>query len=157
MALFEFPCHWIVAPTTHHVMLVNASADFPQGFKWVRVNPWCFQNGYGSGLWHTAANRIPVPRCHGYARVNYVVMVSIILICFQLNLIIFEGAALKTINQMNDRSLKLRQTCRSLLTWHSFSFLSSKVSVFFVFCKLTMLFSLGITTAQCKCKHKQGK
>ena len=122
----------------------------------MRVNPRCFQNGYGgygygSGLWHTAAYHIPVPRCHGYAWVNYVIMVSIILICFLFILIIFEGAALKMIDRMSDRSLKLRQARRSLLTWRAFSFFSSMVGFFFVFCKLTMLFSLGITIAQCEC------
>ncbi len=39
---------------------------------WIHVTlPIRVRHGYGSGFWHTVAHRVPVPRYHGYARVNY--------------------------------------------------------------------------------------
>ena len=72
-------------------------AVFPKRVTRVQVRYWILAHH---------AHRVPVPRCHGYSQVNYLVVVSFLCIIFIAIFLI----SLSKMSTKNDRSFKLRQT-----------------------------------------------
>jgi hypothetical protein len=61
--------YWVLRVGFH--MGTGISAVFPKWVTCVRVRYWILAH---------RAHRVPVPRCHGYSRVNYVIIVSLFIV-----------------------------------------------------------------------------